>query len=803
MDAPVGLSSAEVAARVRAGRVNTPPDAPVRSTAQILRSNLVQPVNLLIYSLVALVLVFKPGADALLGATVTANIVVGVVQELRARAAVRDLRVLVAPQARVRRDGTVGRIDAETVVEGDLVGLRSGDQVPVDGEIVVSDGLELDEALLTGESEPVARKPGEAVRSGSVVVAGDGWIRATAVGAEAYANALTVAAQRSSSVRSDLRDGVNRVMRWLLIAAVPLFVVVLSALLSHQDDTADAVAGTVAAVVNVVPDGLVLMTSVSFRASVVTLARAGVLARELAAVEVLARIDVVCLDKTGTITTGAIGLREIRPLDQVPRAEVDAALASMVAADEHPNASLAAIGSGVGPVPDGWATEAHRPFSSARGWSAIAVAGRGTWVLGAAERVLRADDPALLDEVAGEAGAGRRVLVLARTERPLGEELPGGLSAAALVLLGDELRNDAAEIVAWLGEQGADLKVISGDHPATVAAVARSVGLVDERPVDASDLAALDDATVDRLVAERRVFGRVAPAAKQRIVERLQAAGRTVAMTGDGVNDVLAVKRADLGIAIGDATDATRAVADLTIVGDRFSVFPAMMREARRVLHDVERVAGLYLAKSTVALVLAVAAAASRLEYPLLPRHLSLLSTFIIGLPGLYLALQPSTRRSAPGFLGRALRFAAPAGVTVGLATLVTFAVLRSQLPLDEARTGATLTLLGGSLLVLARILRPIRATRALLLAALVGGYLAAIAIPFTRSFYDLAPPPASWWPLIAAAVSTVAAVLWTGPRLVPSWAAADHAMSADTEPMGTGRSNESRSASPNPLHTP
>jgi len=538
---------------------------------------------------------------------------------------------------------------------------------------------------------------------------------------------------------------------------------VISQIHGHQT-AREAATGTVAALVGMVPQGLVLLTSIAFGVAAVTLARRRVLVQQLPAVEGLARVDVVCLDKTGTLTDGTIAFDSLIRLDS--QAPAEAALGAL-ADDENRNATLAAVGQ-VFPPPEGWARQDAVPFSSARKWSAASFAGHGTWVLGAPEMVLPGDRREQLSQATGLAAGGRRVLVLARSAGPLdGESLPQGLRAAAFILLAERLRPDAAETIAYFAAQGVALKVISGDSPLTVGAVAGRAGLPHAgRPVDARGLPD-DPGALGRLLEERSVFGRVTPQQKQAMVTALQARGHTVAMTGDGVNDVLALKLADIGIAMGSGAPATKAVAELVLLDSRFATLPGVVAEGRRVTANIERVANLFITKTVWATLLAVAAGVTLLPYPFLPRHLTIIDTLAIGVPSFFLALAPNTRRHLPGFAGRVLRFAIPAGSIVAAATFAAYALARAGgFPLVQQRTAATLVTLILSLCVLVLLAAPLTWRRIVLVGAVLAGFVLLFPLPAVRAFYALQLPRSELGTMLAAAAGAAAlACFWVLAR--------------------------------------
>ncbi|MEL6893179.1 MAG: HAD-IC family P-type ATPase, partial [Actinomycetota bacterium] len=503
----------------------------------------------------------------------------------------------------------------------------------------------------------------------------------------------------------------------------------------------------VAGVVGLVPQGLVLLVSMAMAVAIVRLARHHVVVQELHAVEGLARIDVLCVDKTGTLTTGRFRFEEIIPLG-LDLAEARDAIGAYVASEATPTSSTRVLAEEL-PAPSGWDAAEHVAFSSARKWSATTFVGRGTWVLGAPETVLdtmpvsrRGAAPEI---VAGLASDAKRLLLAAHTDEQLGDdgELPGGLRPAALVVLSEELRGDAAEILGFFARQHVDVKIISGDSEATVSAVARRLGIdgadrsVDLRHVEPDDLARVTD--------EATVFGRVLPEQKREIVGALQSAGHTVAMTGDGVNDIPALKSADTGIAMDTATPATKSVAQLVLLDGRFDRLPHVVGEGRRVVANMERVSSLFVTKTVYATIVALFIGVSGSVFPFLPRHLSLVSELTIGIPAFLLSFRAADRPTRPGYLRRVLRFAIPAGIVAATVTLVAYWLIRAE-PIHaaqaEARTASTLALVSIALWILYRLMRPLDRYEGLLLGALIAAFLAIIGAGPTREFYALDWPP-------------------------------------------------------------
>jgi cation-transporting ATPase E len=760
-----GLTAAEVAERVAGGQVNDVPAAPTRTVAQIVRANVFTRFNALLGGMLAIILVVGPLQDALFGFVLVANALIGIVQELRAKRTLDRLTVLTAPKARVLREGQEHEIAIGEVVLDDVLTLRAGDQIVVDGEVLQAASLEVDESLITGESDPVVKDPGEEVLSGSFVAAGSGAYRATKVGREAYAVRLAEEARRFTLTHSELRSAIDTILTIVTFAIVPTAALLFVSQLRNSNNLRDALAASVAGTVAMVPEGLVLLTSLAFAVGVMRLARHRVLVQELPAVEGLARIDVLCIDKTGTLTEGRLVVGNVEVLDRALPHE--AALAALAAAEPHPNATLAAIAEAFAEPPEDWAPGESVPFSSARKWSGASFGPDGTWVLGAPEVVLPAagDDTDVRDQAEAAATQGSRVVLLARTDEPLrGEELPGGLWPAALVILGDRPRPDAADTLRYFAEQDVTVKVISGDHPRTVAAIAGRLGLPDaDDPVDARTLPEEPAALAD-LLDTHAIFGRVTPRQKRDMVHALQSRGHVVAMTGDGVNDVLALKDADIGVAMGSGSPATRSVAQLVLLDSNFDALPPVVAEGRRVLGNIERTSGLYLTKTVYAMLISLAVGVGGLVFPFLPRHLTLVGAITIGIPSFFLALAPNAERARPGFLRRVARFSIPAGALAAIATFLAYRLVDEQpgASLGEARTVAVMVLTWIGLLVLTIVASPLTPRRLALVWSMAGMFLLVMLVPAARGFFALDTPPLLDW----AAGFGIAALVWSFARL-------------------------------------
>ena len=729
-----------MAERVSRGQVNAADDRTSRTVGEILRANVFTRFNALLGVLFAVTLTTGRIQDAAFFGVVVTNALIGIVQETRAKRTLDRLAVLSAPTARVLRDGKAGEVAVGAVVLDDVLLLRAGDQVPADGPVTGSEGLEVDESMLTGESDPVVKAPGERVLSGAIVVAGTGCFTADAVGPDAYARRIAADAKVFTRTPSELQRAIDRLVTyatWVIVGSTPLL---LWSQWRTTDDWRDAVSGSVAALVGMVPEGLVLLTSLSFLLAAVQLARRQVLVQELPAVEGLARVDVVCLDKTGTLTEGDITFEALHALDGHAEADVAAALGA-VAADPEGNATARAIAVSV-PAPDGWPRTRGVPFSSARKWSAAEFDGFGTWVLGAPDMLLAPGAGDVRRQAQELAATGRRVVLLARSPARLdGEALPAGLEPVGLVTLKERIRPDAARTLRYFEAQGVTIKVLSGDDPVTVGHIAAEVGIDIGEPVDARTLPD-DPAGLAEVIEARTVFGRVSPQQKRAFVRALQAGGHTVAMTGDGVNDALALKDADIGVAMGSGAPATRAVAQLVLLDSRFSHLPTVLGEGRRVIANIERVASLFVTKNVYAFLLVVATSIAGFPYPFLPRHLTLVSSLTIGIPAFFLALGPSGERHRPGFLRRVLRLALPSGAAIGATIFATYVVASVEgVPTQERQTAATVGALVVALWLLGVLARPWAAWKVALLAAMAVLAALALVVPGGREYFALTIP--------------------------------------------------------------
>ena len=805
-----GLTSKEVVQRIESGQSNAVKTSTSRSVRDIVRANVFTLFNGIICAAMALVLVTGSWKDAVFGFVIIINTGIGIVTELRAKRTLDKLSILVASEFLVHRDGRDVEVPHNEIVLDDLLWIRAGEQVPADGQIIQTWGLELDESMLTGESRTVRHKVGEQVYSGATAVSGMALVKVNAVGSHSYAATLTAQAKVYKKTVSDLNKGINTILKFMTFLVVPLCILLILSQIHtvggwgtalSTGEWRQAVVSAVAGVVGMIPEGLVLLTSLNFAVAAMRLARHNTLVQELESVETLARVDALNLDKTGTITDGGIAFNRLVMLDSANAAAEQAATQALYDCcnEEQPNgtgqavlAGLKAQGYGAGAV------ESRVPFSSARKWSAVRKSGE-TWYMGAPEVIISAlegDYSSVLQQVNEYANDGNRVLLVARSTAPLsprsglrgaveganvsdGPQLDVQAEPVALVLCSEKIREDAERTLAWFREQGVRCRVISGDNPVTVGAIARRVKLTgDHEPVamDARELPE-DVNELARVLENVDVLGRVLPDQKKAIVQALHTQNHVVAMTGDGVNDALAIKEADLGIAMGNAAPATKAVAQVVLVDSKFSHLPDVVARGRQVMANMERVASLFLVKTVYSALISLGVVLTQIPYPYLPRHITYIGALTIGMPAFILALAPNTRRYIPGFLKRVVTFALPGGIATALSVLLAAWVLPPVMgwnvtgdatDLSALRATSAIILFAMGVFVLARVARPLNGWRGVLVAVFAAAGVIGAFVPFVANFFALILPTGATMvaTLIALAGSALifALCLWLAP---------------------------------------
>lgn len=763
--AETGLSAAEAAARLQAGQANRQTAQPGKSVPQIIGENLFTLFNLLNFALALCLALVGSWRNMMFLGVVFSNTLIGTVQSLRARAMLNKLRLLQEKPCHPIRDGAETDCPPADLVLGDLVVFRAGDQLPADA-IIHTGSCAADESLLTGESDPVQRGPGDWLMSGSFLTEGKVTAQLAAVGDESYAARLMGDAKRIRSPKSELMTDLNRLVSWVSRILVPLgLLLFLREYLTRHAPLEEAVPSTVAAMIGMIPEGLILLTSVALMAGVVKLGRRKTLVQELFGIETLARTDVLCLDKTGTLTTGEMTLDQAVPVD-ADEAELRAAASRFLGAFEARSGTLRALAAAF-PVGSEAPTDTL-PFSSARKKSAAAFADGTVLILGAPSFVLD-DVPAQVEEWAEQ---GFRVLALAEAGgaqcAPLqgvfrNGELPAVERCLGFFLLRDTLRPAAADTLRWFREQGVSVKIMSGDDPRTVAAVARRLGLAEADK--AVDCGKLND---EELVAARDsvIFGRLTPDRKRLLVGAFQADGHTVAMTGDGVNDIPALKASDCSIAMAGGAEATEHAAQLVLMDGDFNSLPAVVVEGRRVIGNITRTASLFLVKTLYSAILAILLLILPLRYPFQPIQLTLISALSIGVPSFFLALEPSGERATRHFLRRVILRAAPGALAVVVCALVSMIPRRGVASYEVSSTLAALSAGLIGLANLALVCRPFTRLRALLCGAMPAAFIGAVALFPKVFFLHIHSLTGGDWLFFAAVTACGVGILLAGKQL-------------------------------------
>ncbi|MBE6484872.1 MAG: HAD family hydrolase, partial [Actinomycetaceae bacterium] len=711
-----------------------------RSTWQIIRDNVFTRINALLGVLFVLVMITGSWMNGAFGLLIIANSIIGIIQELRAKHTLDSLAVVGEAHPTVRRDGREQAVERDDVVLGDILVIKPGEQIVVDGVVTEADYLEIDESLLTGESDPIPKEPGNEIMSGSFVSSGTGTYRATKVGADAYAAQLTAAAAKFSLVHSELQSGINKILQVITWILIPVGIAtIFGQIRVGENDWRAIILAVAAALVPMIPEGLVLITSTAFALGVIRLGYRKCLVNELPAIEGLARVDVVCADKTGTLTENAMAFGRLEVLGTYDEEEARMALRQLAGADSAPNSSMLAIIDGVGQAEHKWDVAEVQPFTSAKKWSGVSFREQGHWVLGAPDVLVDSESAAGV-RASEIASTGLRVLLLGRASTTVADAAaPGRVDPVALVILEQRVRADAADTLEYFRSQGVDVKIISGDNAESVGAVTRSLGVEAGEPVDARTLT---EANFSETVNDSQVFGRVTPQQKRSMVAALQQAGHTVAMTGDGVNDVLALKDADLGVAMGSGTAATRSVAKIVLLDDRFATLPHVVGEGRRVLGNIERVANLFLTKTIYSSILAVLVLLFSLPFPFQPIHVTITGWFTIGIPAFLLSLPPNNEKARSGFVQRVLRLGVPAGAVVAAASFITYVLVRvpdgTDTQATQASTAALLALIISATWVLATVARPYEWWKVLLILLPLLGYGVIFTAGFTQNMFIL-----------------------------------------------------------------
>lgn len=743
-DSELGLSSAQAHERVDAGWANLPIDPPGKTVGQIVRSNVFTYFNMLFFFLAACVLAVGSWQNVMFMGVVLANIAIGIVQELRSKRTLDKLTLLTAPQGAVIRDGRRRKIPTSEMVRDDIVEFSAGDQIFADA-VVVAGECSANEALITGEADEIKKKPGDELLSGSFVVSGQCRARLTRVGADSFANRLTLEAKAAKPPQqSEMMRSLTRLVQVIGIAIIPLGILMAVKEIAWLGrSVTDGVVATVASLIGMIPEGLYLLTSMALAAGVVRLAQKRTLVHDMGCIETLARVDVLCVDKTGTVTENKMTVEDVVPLcpERFEESDIRLIMADYVAAMRADNDTMAALRRYFTGEVKQPAIKAV-PFTSAKKFGGVSFHEDETYLLGAPDVLLGERGGKYAKQIDAYSAKGCRVLLLGLYDGDPEDERPeAGLMPIALILLSNKIREEAPETFKYFAAQGVAIKVISGDNALAVSEVAKRAGIRGaENYVDARTLETDED--IAEAVERYTVFGRVTPDQKRRFVRALKAAGHTVAMTGDGVNDVLALKEADCSVAMASGSDAACQVSHIVLLESNFAAMPSVVAEGRRVINNIERSASLFLVKNIFSFILAVITLVFTLPYPVTSAQMSLVSALTIGIPGFILAMEPNSARIKGRFLPNVVGRALPGGLTnLFLVLGAILFCLVFELPEDMMGTICTVILCVVGLMVVHRTCKPYDLLRRAMMVALAVGFgICVLVLPelFTISKLDL-----------------------------------------------------------------
>lgn len=767
-----GLTSEEVKRRINDGKINNIPKPPSRTLGQILRANIFTTYNILNVVLATIVILAGSPKNAIFAGVIITNIIIGVFQEVRAKQILEKLSVINDKKVNVLRDGKIVNIDAEKIVLDDILSIKMGQQVLVDCQLIGDEVLEVDESMLTGEADVILKRKGDKLLSGSFVTGGSSYVKVTKVGEDTYAAKLAKEAKEFKIINSELQRSINKIFKVMIWIVIPISILLVSTQLMYGEGTwQEVIVSSVSGIVGMLPQGLILLTSATFVVAVIRLAKWNTLIQELPATEVLARVDVICLDKTGTITKGDLKVSGLLTLDKDYENSLEKIISGFAHNLNGGNQTDNAIIERFKENPNLEVID-KIPFSSKRKWSAISFKEEGHFLLGAPEMILKNDYSLIKEKVEELARKGQRVLLLAKFEgNKLSENLQGNINPIGLILIEDIIREGAKETIEYFKKEKVILKIISGDNPVTVSAIAEKVGIDNAKSyIDGRDIPK-DDEALKEIVKKTCVFGRVTPHQKKRIVKALKENDHTVAMTGDGVNDVLALKESDCGIAMASGTDATRAVAQLVLMDSNFASLPHVVLEGRRLINNLEQVSELFLSKTSYFIILSTIFALLALPYPIMPVQLSLVGSLTIGIPSFFLALAPNNNIIKKGFLKRVLHVAIPNGILIGLSTTFVFLMgYYGNLPIEHCRSLTLATFGGLSLFVLFKVAKPLNLYRLTVVTTMAVLFALAFVVPIAREFFLITVINVKYGLLIIGVSTLAAAGMLIVPRLIRSF---------------------------------
>ncbi|MGX7419114.1 cation-translocating P-type ATPase [Carnobacterium gallinarum] len=732
-----GLSQSEVEQRRQRGEGNKSLPPMTRSFKRIFFENICTLFNLINLIIAGFIVYTGSYKNLLFLGVIITNTVIGIVQEIRAKHNIDKLSLLNQAKVQVIRDGVQIQVGQSELVKDDLMLIRRGEQLCVDGIVINTEGLELDESQLTGESDPVYKTVGSEVLSGSYVVSGNAHVQATKVGTESYSAKIALEAKTGKAIYSELVRTLRKIIKGLTFAIIPIGgLLFFSNYMGGTATLKQTILGTSAAIIGMIPEGLILITSIALAVGVINLTKRNVLVKTMGSIETLARVDLLCLDKTGTITDGNLKVKEIMPYGAIKKAQLEEVISALVEGLQDDNSTSLALKQAVTNNFQ-WNLTRAVPFSSIRKWSGATFENQGSYMMGAPE-YLFTELPSEVQQKINQASLdGERILVFAKSSEEVSSQgVPADLTFIGLVIMEDTIRPEAPATLAYFAQQGVEVRIISGDNPQTVSHIAQRAGVKDgERFIDMSKLVAGEDLT--EIAQKYTVFGRVSPVQKRELIQAMKKAGHTVGMTGDGVNDILALKEADCSIAMAEGSDAAKGVSDFVLLDSNFDSMVGVVMEGRRVVNNIQRVASLYLTKTVYSAILAAIFIFVQTAYPFEPIQLSPISSLTVGIPSFFLALRPNYSQIKGGFLKNVLKPAFSAGLTVVIYTLIILGLAR-WFNLDFSISSTLSVLLAGTVcfIALSYVSRPFDRKIMVMIGSLVTLFL--IAFIFFGNLFSL-----------------------------------------------------------------
>jgi cation-transporting ATPase E len=721
-----GLSEEAVQERYRNGQYNQEVEDLSRTTAQIIRENSLTLFNFInLFLAVAVFLVGYP-KNALFFWIIIVNTAIGVIQEIHAKRTIDRLSLVNKTKVSVLRDKQIMKLYQEELVLGDILYLTLGNQVPSDAIVVYTDGLEVDESLLTGESDNISKGVGDPLMSGSFITAGVAYAEVTAVGEDNFVAKLSKEAKSEKPSTSELMRSLNLLIRGLTFAIIPIGLLLFWSQYLSTQSVGKSVLGVSGALISMIPEGLMLLTSVAFAVGAANLAKKKTLIQRLSCIETLARVDTICLDKTGTITDGTLSFKELLVQAPFDQPTVENILGQLMTGLSDQNATAEALRARFPLNQKQWEVTSVWPFSSARKWSGVSFNHTETYVMGAPEFIYTTVPEEIQALIQLYSQKGHRVLVLVGFSETLtAAVLPAKMETLAVLVLSDTIRENAVETFSYFEKEDVTLKVISGDNPITVANIAKNAGIFEaEKFVDMSALP--EEVDYRKLVEETTVFGRVTPHQKKALIVALKGNGHTTCMTGDGVNDILSLREADVSVAMASGSEAARAAADVVLLDSDFSNMIQVLHEGRRVINNIERVAAMYMVKTIYSAILAVTFIFLALPYPFAPLQLTPINTLTVGLPSFILALKPSYERIKGHFLTNILQISLPGALTV-IFNILVLQLAGAWFGLSHAEVSTMCVLVTGCIgfQVLERVAKPLDIKRKIMVWLLLASFIA------------------------------------------------------------------------------